>query len=235
MKILQTIEDLRARFYKKTTDFKFVKFCTLTVMLIYIPLLIIGIIVAAFLDPDGYTIWTNWISDLGSINHTPAPFLYDIACIVAGSLTVPLTFYMEKLLAPLPESEKEIPKSTRLRFRLGSYAFFFNIIGNISYIGVGIFSGDRDYYGLHTTTSTLAFGGFILGAFFAGWMIVLYRTKVPKGIGIYGIVGPFTTAIIYLLINMTDSPLDKLFEWMMLFAILAWLIPLALSVFHNKD
>ncbi|MHA2269537.1 MAG: hypothetical protein ACXAB8_17200, partial [Promethearchaeota archaeon] len=72
------------------------KLSAFIVMIGYISLLAIGVIVAAFLDPDGYTIWDNWISDLGSIDHTPTPFLYDIACIIAGSMTIPLTFYMEK-------------------------------------------------------------------------------------------------------------------------------------------
>ncbi len=235
MKLLQIVEGInkvRAKFYEKITNFKVVKYSVTSVMLIYIPLLIIGCIVAAVFDPDGYTIWTNWISDLGSINHTPAPYLYDIACIIAGIMTVPFTFYMENFLAALPKNPIETSKFTRFKIRLASYAFLSGIIGNLSYIGVGIFSADRDFFNMHNYTSTLAFGGFILATFFMGWLIILYRTGISKIIGVYGVFGPLTVAIIYLVIQEIDSPLDKLFEWMMLFAILAWIIPLALDVFH---
>lgn len=201
----------------------------MTVLLTYLPLIIIGVIIAALFGPDGYTIWTHWISDLGGIHHTPAPYLYDLAAVTAGTLTIPLTFYMEKLLAPMPQTTRECQYTSRLRLRLGSYAFLFGIIGNLGYIGVGIFSEDRSYFGLHTITSSLAFGGFTLGAFFMGWLIVLYNTKIPKLIGIYGIFGPLITIIVYLFFN------NPLWEWLLLFSILIWIIPLALAVFHKQE
>ncbi|MFW9943044.1 MAG: hypothetical protein ACFFFT_18550, partial [Candidatus Thorarchaeota archaeon] len=102
MPIRQSINEARARFYNFVTNYNVIRYSAMIVMIGYLSLLIIGVIIAALLDPDGYTIWDNWISDLGSIDHTPAPFLYDIACIIAGSMTIPLTFYLEQLLAPLP-------------------------------------------------------------------------------------------------------------------------------------
>ena len=151
MSIRKSINKARSKFYNKVTSYTFMKYSALLVLIGYILLLIIGVIVAILFDPDGYTIWNNWISDLGSFNHTPAPFLYDIACIIAGSMTLPLTFYMENLLAPLPTYDKDLLKKqhySRLRFRLSSFAFFFSIIGNFGYIGVGIFSADRNYQSL---------------------------------------------------------------------------------------
>jgi len=223
------INNLRKNLFDRFINYKMVKIFTSAVILIYIPLIIVGIIIAAYFDPDGYSILTNWISDLGGIPHTPAPFLYDIACIVAGSLTIPLTFYMENLLAPLPKRKGTPIHFSRMRFRLVSSAFLFSLIGSIGYIGVGIFSEDRDFYNLHTITSSLAFGGFTLGAFFMGWTIVLYETKIPKLLGLYGIIGPFTTIIIFLLIS------NPLWEWILLFSILAWISPLSLIVFHKEE
>jgi hypothetical membrane protein len=237
MSIRESINEARAKFYTIVTNYNVVKFSAMIVMVGYISLLIIGVIVATLLDPEGYTIWDNWISDLGSLDHTPAPILYDIACIVAGSMTLPLTFYMEKLLAPLPERTQltELHYS-RLRFRLSSFAFLFSIIGNLGYIGVGIFSADRDYEfleilgeGPHGLMSYLAFGGFTFGAFFMGWLIVLYNTKIPKILGVYGIFGPFITAIV----NLIDS--TPLLEWMLLFSILIWIIPLSLIVLLKPE
>jgi len=189
----------------------------------------IGVIIASVLDPDGYSIVTNWISDLGTSAHTPAPYLYDIACIVAGSLTIPFSFYMENFLAPLSIDNEHRGESSRLRLRLASYSLLFSLVGNIGYIGVGVFSGDRNYFDLHMITSSLAFGGFSLGAFFMGLLIIFYNTKIPKVIGIYGVVGPLATIITFLLIN------NPLWEWILLFSILAWIIPLSLVVFNKKE
>jgi hypothetical membrane protein len=229
MKLREIINNVRKVLFDRFINYKMVRISTTAVILIYIPLIIIGIIVAACLDPDGYSILTNWISDLGGSPHTPAPYLYDIACIVAGTLTIPFSFYMENLLAPMPKREEPTIHFSRMRFRLASSAFLFSLIGNIGYIGVGIFSEDRDFYNLHTITSSLAFGGFTLGAFFMGWIIVLYNTKIPKLLGIYGIVGPLTTIIIFLLKN------NPLWEWLLLFSILAWIIPLSLIVFNKEE
>jgi len=237
MPIRKSINNARAKFYNFITNHNVVKFSSYIVMIGYIFLLIIGVVIAALLDPDGYTIWNNWISDLGSFNHTPAPFLYDIASIIAGSMTIPLTFYMEKLLAPLPKRiELRDQHYSRLRFRLSSFAFLFNIIGNLGYIGVGIFSADRDYEflsilgeGPHGIMSYLAFGGFTFGAFFMGWLIVLYDTKIPKILGIYGIFGPLIVSIL----NLIDS--TPLLEWMLLFSILVWVIPLSLVVMLKPE
>ena len=233
MSIRRSINNARAKFYNFITNHNVVKISASIVMIGYIFLLIIGVVIAALVDPDGYTIWDNWISDLGSFNHSPAPFLYDIACIIAGSMTIPLTFYMEKLLAPLPNEEQLSERHySRLRFRLSSFAFLFSIIGNIGYIGVGIFSADRDYdflsvlgQGPHGLMSYLAFGGFTFGAFFMGWIIVLYDTKIPKILGIYGIFGPLSVSIL----NLIES--TPLLEWFLLFSILIWVIPLSLIVF----
>jgi len=237
MSIRKSINDIRARFYSFVTSFKIVKISAMFVMGVYLSLLITGVITATLLDPDGYTIWDNWISDLGSSNHTPAPILYDIACIVAGLMTLPLTFYMENLLAPLPKRDRLNQQHfSRLRFRLSSYAFLFSIIGNIGYIGVGIFSADRDFeqfsilgQGPHGIMSYLAFGGFTFGAFFMGWIIVLYNTSIPKVLGIYGIFGPLITAIL----NLIDS--TPLLEWFLLFSILIWIIPLSLIILHSSE
>ena len=229
MRLREKINNLRKLLFDRLINYKIVRISTTAVILIYIPLIIIGIIVAAYLDPDGYSILTNWISDLGGSPHTPAPYLYDIACILAGTLTIPFTFYMENLLAPIPKREGPQIHYSRMRFRLASSAFLFSLIGNIGYIGVGIFSENRDYFNLHTITSSLAFGGFTLGAFFMGWVIVLYDTKIPKLIGIYGIAGPLTTIIIFLLIS------NPLWEWLLLFSILAWIIPLSLMVFNKEE
>ena len=144
-------------------------------------------------------------------------------------ITKPILEYLQMKSAAEQLGERHY---SRLRFRLSSFAFLFSIIGNIGYIGVGIFSADRDYdflsvlgQGPHGLMSYLAFGGFTFGAFFMGWIIVLYDTNIPKILGIYGIFGPLSVSIL----NLIES--TPLLEWFLLFSILIWVIPLSLIVF----
>jgi hypothetical protein len=188
----------------------------------YLSLLVFGHLIASFFGPEGYTIWNNWISDLGGRKYTPAPFLYDIACILAGSLTLPFNFYMESFFS------SNLNSITRMRIRIVESAFIFGFMGSLSYIGVGIFSEDRDYYGLHNLTSTLAFGGFTFNALFSGLFVIIYRTKIPKILGLYGLLGPFFFLILFIVVS------NALTEWLLLFSILLWIIPLTLIIFHSK-
>lgn len=222
------INAIRKKFHDFVTNFEFVKITLLLVLPGYLGLLIVAVIVAYLTggtaDPPGtYSILTRWISDLGGSPYTAAPYLYDIACILAGTLTIPFTFYLEKLLVPVS------PKTTRLRYRMGSYAFLFSIIGNVGYILVGIFSEDRNFFGMHMIASGMAFGGFQIGAFFTGWIILLYATKIPKWIGAIGVLAPPGGAIVYGIIG------GPFMEWMMLFLILLWIIPLSLYILHDEE
>jgi hypothetical protein len=233
MTLRQTINKIRAILYDKIINFKIVRISVIIGFSLYIPLLVIAVIIAFLFGPESFNIWLHNISDLGSIRYSPAPYLYDLAGIIAGIFTIPFSFYMETILAPMPE-KKDINSISRLRFRLGSYAFLFSIIGNIGYIMVGMFSEDRNYFGLHIISSVLAFAGFVLGAFFMGWLIVLYDTKIPKIIGIYGILGPFSMSLVYLVVLFNFIQLEPFFEWILLFAVLGWLIPLIITLFRKK-
>lgn len=230
MSLRESINKIRAIIFEKVINYRIVKICGTIVIILYLSLLIAAVIVASTFGPGGYSIIDNWISDLGGNPYTPAPYLYDLACIIAGSLTIPITYYMENLLLPIPQ--KDMTKFTRLRIRLTSSGFIFGLIGGLGYIGVGIFSEDRSdiLFGaeLHAVMSELAFVGFVLSAFFMGWYILLYRTKIPKLLGLYGIVGPLATIIVFLIYN------NPLWEWILLFSILAWIIPLSLIVFIKK-
>lgn len=220
MSIRESINKARANVYQKVCQEKVMKRLMYGLMIGYVSLLVIGHIIATF--SMGYTLWDNWISDLGSFDHTPAPYLYDIACIIAGALTLPFNFYLEHLLSP------NLKQTTRMRIRVIESAFIFGFVGSISYIGVGIFSEDRDFYGLHGLFSTLAFGGFTLSAVFNGWFAMLYKTKIPKILGFYGAFGPLAFLILFQIKS------NALFEWLLLFAILIWIIPLSISVFHER-
>ena len=234
MTVRKSINKARTWFYDKVTDYKLVKICSLLVVVIYLSLLLIAVLIAVFFGPRGYTIWTHMISDLGGSRHTPVPIVYDIACVMGGTLTIPLAFYTEKVFAPLPKKDGKYHQISRLRFRLSSYAFLFSMIGSLALIGNAIFSEDRnaplmDFASYHDVVSFLAFGGFSLGAFFLGWLVLLYHTKIPKILGIYGIIAPVTMFVTFLI------TMEPLIEWCLLFSILIWIIPLSLILLINPE
>lgn len=241
MALRHSIHDFRFKIYNKVTNIKVVEICTLLVLVVYIPLVFIGVVIAYIfggegLSPGMYAIWDNWISDLGSRVFTPAPWLYDTACVVAGIFTIPFVIYMEKILAPFPKTEEELRITSRLRLRIGFIALVWGLIGSISYIGVGIWSGDRAIMKvsgvdlpMHGICSVLAFSGFTFGAFFMGWLIILYKDiGLPKSLGIYGIFGPLITLVLN---GIFGGPF---LEWMLLFSILAWVIPLSLITLNKE-
>jgi len=234
------INRIRNRFYARITEFKLVKTCLLLEIPGYLGLLLLGYIIAFFYggtgsNPGEFYIWSNFISDLGGIHFTPAPYLYDIAAILGGGLMIPFSFYLEKLLVPLPQKPEEYNITTRLRYRIGSHAFLLSIIGNLGYIGIGIFSIDRDVMSLHLITGAMAFGGYAGAGWFFGLIILLYDTKIPKLLGLYGMVGPLTFIIATGAIFLLAPVLLPLFEWLVLFSILVWIILLAYVIISNEE
>ncbi|MFW9827395.1 MAG: hypothetical protein ACFFEY_07390, partial [Candidatus Thorarchaeota archaeon] len=97
-----------------------------------------------------------------------------------------------------------------------------------------ILSEDRnaqllDFASYHDVVSFFAFTGFAFGAFFIGWIIVLYDTKMPKLFGVYGIIGPPTMLFIFL------YTMEALWEWLLLFSILLWIMPLIFMVLRIPE
>jgi len=212
------------------TDHRNVKISMVTTFIGYHFLLIIGIVLAQFNSNfsaiDGYNIWENWISDLGSSTYTPMPIFYDLAACLAGVFTISLTFFLEKAVAPMPSSPEKFREYSRWRFRFSSFGFLFGLVGNVGYIFVGLFSGDRNYWGLHGIASALAFGGFVFAGFFYGLSIVFYKTSIPKEFGVYMIIIPPLTMILYELLPAYTPIPSPFMEWMLLFSILVWVDPL---------
>ena len=65
------------------TNPKVVKISMMIALLVWFFALIGGYIVAQF-DPDGYNIFNNWISDLGSFTHTPLPYFLDYGAMITA-------------------------------------------------------------------------------------------------------------------------------------------------------
>ncbi|MHA1311709.1 MAG: DUF998 domain-containing protein [Candidatus Helarchaeota archaeon] len=224
------------KIYSIIVNPKLIKIIGYCLIVLYFGFLIIGAIIAEFFGPEGYSIMTHYISDLGSWNYTPAPYLYDIACICAGILTIPFTFYLEKFIAPLPNTQEDVNLQHRWIYRFMGANFFLSMFGSFFYVGVGIFSEDRDLMGMHGICSYGAFGGFSLSAIFLGFAIIFAKQEiVPKPfnfiLGLIGIFLPFTVAIYNILYG------GPFLEWLLLISILIWLVPILLfAIIHaNKQ
>ena len=220
MGFINSIQNFGHRVYNFLTDLRVVKYGTLMGLIIFISAILIGIIVAQF-DPDGYNIIDNYISDMGSINHTPYPFILDFGNMISSILFIPSAFYLEKKLAPLPQNPEELRDISRMRLRLSSYGVIMMLLGFIGMFGTGLFSEDRStILNLHWLFTIVVFVGLAMTGFFFGLLIVFYNSNFPKLLGIYMILGP--SVIAGILFSQGFQPLH---EWIMLGSLFMWIIP----------
>ena len=107
-----TLKESLEKLYEKLNKPELSKKCIILAMLIFFPGLIIAIIIAHYFGPPAYipplhkilmgssyklgrySLWQNWISDLGSFRFTPAPFILDLMLMSAGVLMIPVFFYL---------------------------------------------------------------------------------------------------------------------------------------------
>jgi hypothetical protein len=216
---------------KTLTNPKMVKITIIINLITFIPGLIFCVLIATFLGPQGYNIWANYISELGSIAYTPVPFLFDLILIFGAIFTVPAYLYNNKFLI---EGTKEIIfNSTVKRWKRFYYFFidlsaflgyFFLLVGSVGLFGIGIFSIDS-IPSFHYFFSFFVFAGLIFGALFSGIAILLNKVICPHFLGLYMIFGPFMAGILFL--NPPASITLQFLEWVMLFAQQIWLLPAA--------
>ena len=214
-------------FYNKFTEPKIVKISIYVSLLTFLPGLILGLIIAINFGPLSYNLFYNYISDLGSIKYTPAPFILDLTCILTAIFIIPLILNLSRLYSShqnhiIDNSKREhrLIVSRRIFGYMGVGCLFIGIFGMFF---LGIFSLDRSIFDLHLIFASLAFGGFAFGAFFTGLAIVLKRRIFPKIIGYFMIFGPPAASIFFL---MPPEPLTRAFlEWLMMLSGITWYYP----------
>ncbi len=212
------------KFYEKVTEPKIVKISIYISLATFLPGIILGLIIALTYGPIPYNLWLNWISDLGSIKYTPAPYILDLTCTISAIFIVPLILNLSRLYSSHMIEDIDNTKRSRnvIKFRrifgyMGVVCLFVGIFGMFF---VGVFSLDRSPLDAHFYFSSLAFGGFAFGAFFTGLAIVLKRRLFPKAVGYFMILGPSTASIVFMI---APEPLTRQFlEWIMLFSALTW-------------
>jgi hypothetical protein len=223
---------------EKLTKPRLINICIELSFLIFLSGLIIGYIIAAF--ATGYNLWENYISDLGSIRYTPAPFILDIIAMVTSVLLFPVNLYFSWSIY------KETKKNAEGKWK----AFFivmkiFTIIGfillfsaGVGFFGIGLFSEDRTTaLGLHNFFSYIVFGSFAFSSIFNGIVLLSqnqnFQLIYPRTIGVCMLFINVPVSILFL----TIPPLlpRQFMEWMMLFSVFAWIMPTSITIKKNLD
>lgn len=229
------------RLFNRFLNQKLIKICIYISLLTFLPGLLIGVLIAYFIGPESYNIINNYISDLGSIRYTPAPFVLDAIVMTTACFLVPIFIYITKIIVSdtkniIFNSNKSIFKRILCIF-IDLHAFFgllSLLSGAVGLFGIGLFSEDRTTeLGLHFTFSIIVFAGLAFGALFNGIAILLKlkKTIFPRLLGLYMMIGPFTASVLFLF--PPNSVTRPFLEWMMLLAAILWLIPESLLILKN--
>ena len=193
--------------------------------------LVVGIIIAQFSD-SGYNILDNYISDLGSYNYTPCPYIWDFGQMICACAMIPAAFYLRKLFATYSKNGEGIKESSRPRVIISYLCFFSMLVALLGLFGVGLFSEDRTTaLHLHLFFTYVTFGGFAIVSFFFGLAVWFYPTPFPRPFGIYMMILPPIACGVFF------ATLMQFIEWLLMFSIMIWLIPFAfiLLLHLNKE
>ncbi len=199
---------------------KFILASVLVGFIIFFSGLIIDFIVAAL--TNGYNIIRDVISDLGSRSYTPLPFLFNYGLMLAVLFFIPTIFYANRRFSLFPTHHHHFSRARRVREFLSAAGFVLTVVGLLGLFGVGLFyEGSTPQFHLHNIFASFAFVGFISAGVAYGLLILFFRTPVPRAIGAYMISIPVLFSILFL----ADVSPSQLFEWLMLFSILGWVLP----------
>jgi len=258
MTVKEKIEIQKKRTYEFLVNPKVVRLCIKGALIIFIPSLIIGAIIASLLDPAGlwlsstiwnqvgmtelpadqagYSIFTDYISNLGSLNYSPIPFFLDDAALITSILLVPVSFYLKKRFCTIFD-QQETPE--KLGKNLSTLALIFMLLGMIGFFGIGFFSEDvadsLEYatnglamvgiLDLHEFFSMVVFLNLIIAGIILGLIGLKYASMIPEVFDL----NVSKSIIIIVAIEMIFLPFPMMvatvitrlpfFEWLMLFAV----------------
>lgn len=228
-----------SEFIEKLRGPRVVKVSILIAFVVFLPSLIIAMILATTyggtrIGPGEFSIFTNFISDLGSVRYTPAPFILDIIAMITAFLLAPIFLYFKKDFDEAPlRSRDMLPIFVKISKFL---AFFFLAVACIGFFGIGLFSEDRsfDLY-LHEIFSVTVWGGFGVAALFLGIVAIYKDVLFSKLVGFFMIFAPTPATIAYVILYLERSPLRYIFEWILLFFIFIWMIPFSLKLIKQLN
>jgi hypothetical protein len=219
--------------FHKLTHYKLVKSTIIFGVIFFWSLFPLSYIVSIVFGTEYYSPLINFISDLGRTLYTPAPILFDLACVITGMLIIPFVFYIFKKL--YFNAKIELTKYKSLLYKiLVILAFSSGLSGSIGLSGIGIFSLERSIFNLHYIFAISVVLGLIFFAFFIGLLIITYKIPVSKIIGIGGFICSIIIFIAYLLVIFIFPHFQSLLEWFSVISITIWLCLFALSEITKK-
>ena len=276
MTLKEKLEVQRKKTYEFLVNPKVVRLCIKGALILFIPSLIIGAILASLLDPAGiwmasaiwnqvgmeqlppdqagFSIFTDYISNLGSLNFSPIPFFLDDAAMITSLLLIPVCFYLKKRFDSI---YKELESPGKLGKYLSNLSLIFMLLGMIGFFGIGFFSEDVadslqyatnglamiGILDLHEFFSMVVFLDLALAGIFLGIIGIKYLSIMPK---VFNLNIP-KSAILILGIEMIFLPLPMciatvitmwaFFEWLLLFSVFGWIVPLGVAFLKqiNKE
>lgn len=218
---------------EKLQTHSIIKILTFISLVTYVSLFITSLINSLIFGTSQFSPLTNYISELSLSQHTPIPYLYDLACIISGLFTIPITFYIRKTTLHHRNVQKfELfnKKGFKTFVRAG---FISGLLGDIGFVGVGIFSLQRNLFGIHYIFAYLLFAGYTITALIVGILILFYQTKLSTLMGLSGVLYPLIIFIIFLLIFIFAPSLLIFYEWVVSLSLTAWLFAFTLYFLYS--
>jgi len=200
-----------------------IKIFTFLSLTIYAILFLISFLLSTLSGTANFSPITNYISELSLSQYSPCPYLYDIACVIAGSLTIPITFYIQKTTLHKRNAHHITPTQRKKFVSLTRLGFISGLLGDIGFIGVGIFSLQRNFFGIHYVFAYLLFGGYTFTALIVGILILLYQTQLSALMGLSGVIYPILIFIGFLIVLFWVPSLLIFYEWVVSLSLTAWL------------
>ncbi|TXT53783.1 MAG: membrane protein of unknown function [Promethearchaeota archaeon] len=196
--------------------------------------ILLSLFLTLFFGDENFSIFFNAVSGLGRNYYSPFPLLFDLGLILSGLLNFPFIFFFKKYLFEVEEEHIENEKRNLFKI-LSSLTFISVLSGNISLIGAGIFSLDRNIFYLHYIFALLLFSGYLFFAFFLGLLYLIYDLYIRKYLIIfgYGFLCSF-----FVLMYMAAGPFNKislLFEWIIISVMFSWYYLFSLKLVDNYD
>ncbi|TFF97487.1 MAG: hypothetical protein EU541_08170 [Promethearchaeota archaeon] len=216
--------------FQKLTNVKYIRIITHSTLSSYLVLFISSYLITITFGYNNYSPLYNMISQMGSISFTPAPYLFDFACIFSGFLSFPISFYIYRYLnykINLEPNYKFI-KTFLLIFLIAS-----KMLGDIGFIGIGIFSIDRNPFNIHYLFASLLFFGYFLSSFLIGILIIVFKFRLNKFIGLSGLFSSTIICLTYIILELLL--LDVIiFEWIASITLIIWFYGFIYSILRMR-
>ena len=203
-------------------------------ILVYTFTFLICNLIAMNFGNNNYIPFLNVISDLGLDEYNPITIFFDLACVTTGLSLMPFSFYLLHIIKKGTEDNRIIRNIRSIRI-CTHIAFLSSIAANIGFIGVGIFSLERNFLGIHDYSAAIILLGFSFLTFSMGLLIIRYRVKIPSLFGICGFLVTFILLFVYIIFRFTNFTIAPIYEWIWLFFVIVWTWILIFYVLNKSE